>query len=105
MSDSPSDTAPLPLAAEESALIESFLDVLWLEYGLSINTRAAYRNDLHGYARWLAQHQCGLLRCERAQVMDYLEMLKQQDRQPRSRARAGPHPSPPQDVRASAHEW
>ena len=68
-------------------LIESFLDVLWLEHGLSINTRAAYRNDLHGYARWLAQHQCGLLRCERAQVMDYLEMLKQQDRQPRSRAR------------------
>ena len=68
-------------------LIESFLDVLWLEHGLSINTRAAYRNDLYGYARWLALHQCGLLSCERAQVMDYLEMLKQQDRQPRSRAR------------------
>ncbi|MDO9372371.1 MAG: site-specific tyrosine recombinase XerD [Gammaproteobacteria bacterium] len=87
MSDSPSDTAPLPLAAGESALIESFLDVLWLEHGLSANTRAAYRNDLQGYARWLAQHQCSLLRCERAQVMDYLELRTQQGRQPRSRAR------------------
>lgn len=80
-------TDPLPLAAEEGALIEGFLDMLWLEHGLSANTRAAYRNDLQGYARWLAQQQCSLLHCGRAQVLDYLELRTQQGGQPRSRAR------------------
>lgn len=36
------------------ALIDQFLDALWLERGLSENTLAAYRNDLQSYADWLA---------------------------------------------------
>ena len=30
----------------DSNIIESFLDNLWMEYGLSENTLSAYRNDL-----------------------------------------------------------
>ena len=34
--------------------IDSFIDALWLEEGLSKNTLAAYRQDLTLYAAWLA---------------------------------------------------
>ena len=33
--------------------IDSFVDALWLEDGLSTNTLQAYRRDLTLYARWL----------------------------------------------------
>jgi integrase/recombinase XerD len=35
--------------------IDTFIDALWLEEGLSRNTLAAYRRDLTLYARWLAE--------------------------------------------------
>ncbi len=35
--------------------IDTFIDALWLEEGLSRNTLAAYRRDLALYARWLAE--------------------------------------------------
>ena len=35
------------------ALIDTFIDALWLEDGLSKNTLAAYRRDLTHYAEWL----------------------------------------------------
>ncbi|RZL37928.1 MAG: site-specific tyrosine recombinase XerD [Rubrivivax sp.] len=34
--------------------IESFIEALWLEDGLSANTQAAYRRDLTALARWLS---------------------------------------------------
>ena len=36
------------------ASIDSFIDALWLEEGLSRNTLAAYRRDLTMFSRWLA---------------------------------------------------
>ncbi|NMM77394.1 site-specific tyrosine recombinase XerD [Acidovorax sp. SRB_14] len=41
------------LPASQTA-IDSFVDTLWLEDGLSRNTLAAYRRDLALYAQWLA---------------------------------------------------
>ncbi len=41
------------LPASQTA-IDSFVDALWLEDGLSRNTLAAYRRDLALYAQWLA---------------------------------------------------
>lgn len=38
------------------ALIDSFIDALWLEEGLSKNTLSAYRRDLTLYAAWLQGH-------------------------------------------------
>ncbi|MCY7369443.1 MAG: site-specific integrase, partial [Polaromonas sp.] len=41
--------------------IDSFIDALWLEDGLSKNTLAAYRRDLSLYANWLGlKEQAGL---------------------------------------------
>ena len=37
--------------------IDTFVDALWLEDGLSRNTLAAYRRDLTLYAQWLAEQQ------------------------------------------------
>ena len=39
--------------------IDSFIDALWLEDGLSKNTLAAYRRDLSLYAAWLAEEAEG----------------------------------------------
>jgi len=50
----------IPLS--EQRLIESFIDHLWMEKGLSENTLSAYRNDLSGFALWLSkgeQEQAG----------------------------------------------
>lgn len=35
--------------------INRFLDMLWMERGLSDNTLSAYRNDLLAFAKWLTQ--------------------------------------------------
>ncbi len=42
------------LAASQTA-IDTFIDAMWLEDGLSRNTLAAYRRDLALYAGWLAE--------------------------------------------------
>ncbi|MBC7603537.1 MAG: site-specific integrase, partial [Ramlibacter sp.] len=42
-------------SASASVGIDTFIDALWLEEGLSRNTLAAYRRDLTLYAAWLAQ--------------------------------------------------
>ena len=39
--------------SDAGAGIDTFIDALWLEEGLSPNTLAAYRRDLTLYARWL----------------------------------------------------
>ncbi|MDB5752087.1 MAG: xerD [Ramlibacter sp.] len=44
-----------------NADIDTFVDALWLEEGLSRNTLAAYRRDLTLYARWLQARGTGLL--------------------------------------------
>jgi integrase/recombinase XerD len=41
-------------AQQDSSEIDTFVDALWLEEGLSKNTLAAYRRDLTMYATWLA---------------------------------------------------
>ena len=42
------------MQSPSQAGIDSFIDVLWLEDGLSKNTLAAYRRDLALYAAWLS---------------------------------------------------
>ena len=45
------------MLATSLTAIDTFVDALWLEDGLSRNTLAAYRRDLTLYAQWLAQQQ------------------------------------------------
>ena len=50
-----SETAALPAASQ--AVIDRFIDALWLEDGLSALTLAAYRRDLGLLAAWLHSQQ------------------------------------------------
>lgn len=55
------------------AVIDRFLDALWLEQGLSENTLTAYRTDLRHCQRWLQQKQA--LPLEQAAAGDLLAYL------------------------------
>lgn len=73
---------------ESAAVIERFLDALWMERGLSDNTLAAYRNDLMQFAHWLDQQAVpNLLAAQREHLSDYLALRSEQQRSPRSSAR------------------
>jgi integrase/recombinase XerD len=54
-------TSTQPTPTLDSSSIDTFIDAIWLEEGLSNNTLAAYRRDLSLFAQWLAQHHsCAL---------------------------------------------
>ena len=73
---------------DDRAVIETFADVIWMERGLSQNTLAAYQSDLRAFAAWLRQERGrGLAAAERFDLLDYLALLSQEGRKPRSTAR------------------
>lgn len=51
--------------------IDSFVDALWLEDGLSANTLAAYRRDLTLYAQWLGEQGLALTDTTETQLNGY----------------------------------
>jgi integrase/recombinase XerD len=52
--------------------VDRFIDVLWIEDGLSANTLAAYRRDLTLYAHWLAEaSQVSLNSTSEAHLREY----------------------------------
>ena len=68
--------------------LESFIDSIWMERGLSENTLNAYRTDLQGLANWLEEHsQTELLNASRQDLLDYLTYRVQQGSKARSTAR------------------
>jgi integrase/recombinase XerD len=75
------------LEAEEQALLERFLDALWMEHGLSDHTLAAYRADLKGLAIFLRGQTRTLLNATRADVLGYLTLRVQSGARPRTTAR------------------
>lgn len=56
----------------EQALVDRFLDALWMECGLSRNTLSAYRQDLLALAGWLAGQGSQLLAADRGDLQRYL---------------------------------
>ena len=78
----PDDTSPPAQAA-----IDSFLDAMWLENGLSRNTLAAYRHDLQHLAIWLNSQGSSLERAKRGEILAYLATRAEQGLQSRSAAR------------------
>ena len=73
--------------ADDTALIETFLDALWMEHGLSANTLSAYRSDLLGWSAWLRARGQDLLHVERPDLLEYCASRVAQCLQPRSMAR------------------
>jgi len=59
-------------SADDVAVIERFLDAMWIEAGLSTNTLAAYRADLAAFAVWLREADADLLSARRDQILAYL---------------------------------
>mgnify|MGYP001177083350 FL=1 len=67
-------------------LIDSFIDELWLEKGLSKNTLTAYRNDIQTFSNWYKGNS--LLEVERVDLLDYLADRLKQGFSSRSTARS-----------------
>lgn len=70
--------------APSDAVLERFLDALWLEAGLSRNTLSAYRSDLEGFANWLKSPPA---QATREQIMGYLAAGVSRGSRPRTSAR------------------
>lgn len=75
-------------------IIEQFIDVIWMEKGLSENTLSAYRTDLKQFSSWLSSTanninsvEEGIIRAKRNDIVKYLAELEKSEMSPRSRAR------------------
>ncbi|HTT09245.1 MAG TPA: site-specific tyrosine recombinase XerD [Gammaproteobacteria bacterium] len=56
----------------DGALLERFLDAIWVERGLSDNTLLAYRNDLAAFLDWLDARKLPLLQAQSGDLMMFL---------------------------------
>ncbi|RVT54027.1 site-specific tyrosine recombinase XerD [Rubrivivax albus] len=62
----------MPTGAAVDALVQRFVDALWLEDGLAALTQAAYRRDLQALAAWLAaQGSAGLIAATESDLRAY----------------------------------
>ena len=68
-----------------TAIVDSYLDALWMEKGLSENTLSSYRRDLNHYQQWLSNYQRQLLAATNSDILAYLATRK--NHSPRSTAR------------------
>ena len=71
-----------------SEAIDTFIDSLWLEDGLSDNTLSAYRRDLTGFSIWLEKNtSVSIDQADREHIQQYLANRVQTGSSPRSTAR------------------
>ena len=77
------DSSALP---RDSALIDRWLDDLWLQRNLAENTLASYRRDLADLGRWLGGSR-RFTDVARSDLLDYLSHRYEQGYRPRSTAR------------------
>ncbi|WP_445379775.1 site-specific tyrosine recombinase XerD, partial [Pseudomonas syringae] len=75
------------MAAIDHPLIDRFLDALWLEKGLSDNTRDSYRSDLALFNGWLQERNVDLISAGREVILDHLGWRVENAYKPRSTAR------------------
>lgn len=68
-------------------LIETFIDALWMEHGLSENTLSAYRSDLFQLHRWLEGREQALLAAGTGDLTRFLAYRMQQGASARTAAR------------------
>jgi integrase/recombinase XerD len=88
MSTSRSETVRAdPCSDADLAVIERFVDALWVENGLSENTLAAYRRDLCGFAGWLQAQDMPLTQAGELELNAYLSARYRSGHKVRSNAR------------------
>lgn len=74
-------------SAQDNPLIDSFLDAMWMEKGLSQNTLSSYRRDLVQFDRWCRSSARDLLAVEQRDIEAYLADRLQRRQSARSTAR------------------
>jgi integrase/recombinase XerD len=67
----------------ETDALDTFIDHLWLEDGLSKNTLESYRADLSQFSAWLAKQKIALLAADQVNIQQYLAVKFPQSK-PRS---------------------
>lgn len=60
------------MSPSDPALLDAFIDHLWLEDGLSRNTLDSYRRDLQLFADWLQKKGLGLAEAQQLEIQQYL---------------------------------
>jgi integrase/recombinase XerD len=83
----PAEARTATLPGEPRALIDRFLDAIWMERGLSENTLGAYRADLLALNHRLEHRTVELCRARRADVLEYIAWRVEGGAKPRSTAR------------------
>lgn len=82
------DNARPAVAARDEQSIDTFLDAIWAERGLSGNTLASYRYDLINLARYLAgRHGSSIVGASRDQILAFLASEVRAGRTARSLSR------------------
>lgn len=71
----------------DAAVIDTYLDAIWMEKGLSKNSLESYGRDLRQFADWLAAQETSLLRVTAFHVQAYLAKCYQEKLSSRSTAR------------------
>lgn len=75
--------------AEVSITIDAFLDMLWLEHGLSQNTLTSYRHDLQSFTEWLVgEGIADFVQVTEKDVFNYLSYRMSHGLKARSSSRA-----------------
>ena len=72
----------------DQSLIDTFLDSLWLEKGLSENTLKSYQHDLQVFVDWLFENNQSVAGVSRADINLYLSHRLQKGLKARSTARS-----------------
>ncbi len=74
MKASSNSISPVLQASKEQ--IDRFLDVLWMERGVSDNTLTAYRSDLQKYVIWLNKNKCEMTSAQESDLRNYLSSMQ-----------------------------
>ncbi|OUS14837.1 site-specific tyrosine recombinase XerD [Gammaproteobacteria bacterium 50_400_T64] len=74
--------------ATDDERIDKYIDALWLEKGLSDNTRESYRRDLSAFSRWLQPLGATLMAADEVLLGEYMAYRLDPSKSPRSAARS-----------------
>lgn len=69
------------------SIVSQYIEMLWLEKGLSDHTRSSYQTDLQHFTHWLDKQQLSILTIERTHILNYLAYRLEQNFKARSTAR------------------
>jgi integrase/recombinase XerD len=81
MQSSPKVSLPI------GAIIDQFIDTIWMESELSVDTLDAYRADLRALKRWLVKRDTSLIEATRVDLLAFIARRAIEGGKPRSTAR------------------